>query len=133
MFRKLKKRWRSLSRGQPGRRFQDRYERREGARSGLWKAFYVVAGVALCLAGVVLMPAPGPGFLVVFIGGAMLAEESLVAARVLDWIELRLRALHSRLRRAWRRASTALKALVALCGAAIASLLGFTAYALFVQ
>jgi hypothetical protein len=61
------------------------------------------------LAGIVLMPATGPGFLVVFVGAAMLAEESVIAARALDSAELKLRALHIRVRRAWRRASIAIR------------------------
>ena len=101
MFGNLKKRWRALKKSHPGRRFQDRHEQRKN-RSGLWKAFYLVAGTALCLIGIVLMPAPGPGFLVVFVGGALLAEESLLAARALDWLELKGRALLARVKHGLR-------------------------------
>ena len=101
MFGNLKKRWRALKKSRPGRRFQDRHEQRKN-RSAVWKAFYIVGGTALCLIGIVLMPAPGPGLLVVLVGGAMLAEESLLAARALDWLELKGRALFARAKHAWR-------------------------------
>ncbi len=55
-------------------------------------------------AGLFFLPAPGPGFLILFAGAALLAEESLTAARALDWTEVRLRRLAKWGRRAWRAA-----------------------------
>ena len=98
MFAKLKRQWTDLKKDKPGHRFQRRYEARKGRRSGVWKPLYLIVGLLLLFAGLVLMPAPGPGFIVVFIGAAMLAEESLWAARALDWTEVKLRALWSRVR-----------------------------------
>jgi uncharacterized protein (TIGR02611 family) len=100
MFDHIRKQWRDLTKIEPGTRFQNRYWRREGRRcSALVKPFYLTLGGALFITGIVLMPAPGPGFLVAFIGAGMLAEESLLAARAFDWMELKLRALFASLRR----------------------------------
>jgi uncharacterized protein (TIGR02611 family) len=100
MFTTLREQWRAIRTAKPGTRFQNRYERRKGRRCSAWvKPFYLMLGGALFLAGLVLMPAPGPGFLVVFIGAGMLAEESLLAAKAFDWVELKLRALFRPIRR----------------------------------
>ena len=130
MFGTLKRQWHDLRKARPGERFERRYNARKGRRSAVWKPIYLIAGTLLTLAGFVLLPAPGPGFIVVFFGAAMLAEESLWVARALDWTEVRLRRVLSRARRLWRSMSAAVKAVVALCGAAIAAAAGVTAYTL---
>lgn len=53
-------------------------------------------------AGVFMLVAPGPGLLVVFLGAVLVAQQSLLAARTLDWLELRLRALTAWFLRIWR-------------------------------
>ena len=53
----------------------------------------------LVLTGLVLLVAPGPGFLLVFVGAAMIAEESLWFARAFDALELKVRRLAARTRR----------------------------------
>ena len=52
----------------------------------------MTAGVSLVVVGLVLVPAPGPGWLVVFAGAGLLAQESLALARSLDAMELRVRS-----------------------------------------
>ena len=105
MFGKLRRQWHDIVTARPGRRFQNRYYGRKKRRANpLVKIVYVVVGVALLLAGIVLLPAPGPGALVVLVGAAMLAEESLLVARACDSAELRMRALLGWARRAWKRA-----------------------------
>src|SRR5687767_9942207 len=100
MFTRLKRQWQFMKRARPGRRFQARYEHRRRQRaSPLWKPLYLMAGTVLFLAGLVLLVAPGPGFLVVFVGGAMIAEESLWFARAFDALEVKLRALAGSLRK----------------------------------
>jgi hypothetical protein len=44
------------------------------------------------LFGFILFFIPGPGVLFVALGGALVANESLIAARMFDWIELKCRA-----------------------------------------
>ena len=100
MIEGLKTRWRELRSGEPGRRFRARYERRHSRRrhAGGHKWSLIVAGTLILLAGIVLLPLPGPGMLVVALGALLIAEESLTVAKLLDALELRGRALISR----WR-------------------------------
>jgi len=91
----LKKRWRELKQGKPGRRFRDRYER--ARRGGAVRKWLLIAGGALlALVGIVLLPLPGPGLLVIAAGLLLIAEESHATARALDWLERKLRRLASR-------------------------------------
>ena len=84
--------WRRLRSDPPGARFTQRYERLHRAeRSVAGRVARLGAGVVLVLLGVVFMPLPGPGFVPLALGGALLAGESLRIARWLDRTELRLR------------------------------------------
>lgn len=103
----LKKQWRDLRKAKPGRRFQNRYYGRKEQRSNRFtKVLYLVLGSLLTIAGIVLLPAPGPGFLVILIGASILAQESLLVARLCDWAEVKARALRGRAQRAWKRLSS---------------------------
>ena len=103
MFGGLRRRWRNLARAKPGERFQNRYyDRKERRSSPLVKCAYVVLGTLLVIAGIALLPAPGPGMLVVVFGAALLAEESLMVARLCDATEMKLRAWLRRARRVWK-------------------------------
>jgi uncharacterized protein (TIGR02611 family) len=131
MFRALKEQWRDVAKAKPGKRFRKRYYGRAGRRcSAIVKPFYLSLGAALLLTGIVMMPAPGPGCLVALVGATMLAEESLLAARVLDISELKMWAAMHWLVRLWKRASAAMKAAVALAAASLAGLAGWGTYAL---
>jgi hypothetical protein len=104
VFSTLKKSWRELASGSPGERFQSRYHHkmrsgRKGSRVPL-----LGAGIALILAGIVLLVVPGPGSLLILVGAAFLAEESLVVSRLLDRIEVQLRKLIAAATSGWRRA-----------------------------
>jgi len=84
--------WQELKRGEPGRRFQSRYERGQGGASGRARKWSIIAGgLALVLAGIVFLPLPGPGLLIIAAGALLMAEESLGAARALDWLERKAR------------------------------------------
>jgi uncharacterized protein (TIGR02611 family) len=131
MFRKLKQEWAILARSAPGKRFQNRYHRRKNRRgSAIVRVLYLAVGITLFAFGLVLLLAPGPGFLVIFLGGAMIAEESLLVARALDWAELRLRALLAWMQRAWKKASGILKTLVVTAATVGAAAIGWLAYAI---
>lgn len=103
MFARLRKQWRDLRKSRPGRRFQDRYYGRKEHRRGFTKPLYLAVGILLLVVGIVMLPAPGPGFLIMLIAAAMLAEESLAVARTCDGIELKARALVGRMTRRWQR------------------------------
>lgn len=71
----------------PGRRFLDGVkERRERhrERSKVVRAAVVLAGFVVVLAGLAMIPLPGPGLLVVAAGLAILALEFAWAERVLE-------------------------------------------------
>jgi hypothetical protein len=103
MWEKFKQTWRRLKAANPGQRFQQEFRRRHGAgRSPIQKVLLIVGGLLLMAAGFLLLFIPGPGLVLLFIGGLMIAQQSLVAARVLDWSEIRLRKLLAwSLRAAW--------------------------------
>ncbi|HWI35270.1 MAG TPA: PGPGW domain-containing protein [Burkholderiales bacterium] len=58
----------------------------------------IVAGALIALAGIVLLPLPGPGMLVIALGALLVAEESLSVAKALDALERRARPFIER----WR-------------------------------
>jgi hypothetical protein len=96
----LKRRWRRLKAGQPGARFQRQYrENRESRKSVLQRWGSAAAGVGLILVGILLLFIPGPGLVLIAAGGAVLARESQVLARAMDWAEVRGRRLWRRVRR----------------------------------
>ena len=97
MIQASRKLWRRLIDGKPGSRFQERYLRRRQTPSGrLRKCLVIVAGALLVIVGIILLPAPGPGALIMLAGATLIAQESLAAARVLDRVELRLRGVFRR-------------------------------------
>ncbi len=107
----LKRSWRELKRGSPGKRFQQRAQRvRQRRREGTsWVVSFLAPtiGAILLLGGLALCLMPGPGLPLIFIGAALISERSLTAARVLDWAELKLRKAVAWGKSWWRNASPA--------------------------
>ena len=132
MFGRVRRQWRDLAAARPGNRFQQRYARRQQARRSRFSApLTIIAGVLIALLGLVMLPAPGPGIIVVLIGASLIAEESRYTARAMDWIEVRgRRAVRSALR-TWEKASIPIQALIILATGISAGLLAWFAYALF--
>ena len=84
-----------ITQSTPGRRFQERYRKKQG--DSAWKRCAVVcAGIVLTLVGVFFLAVPGPGLPILLVGLALLAQTSATLARLLDRTELRLR-------RAWKK------------------------------
>jgi uncharacterized protein (TIGR02611 family) len=134
MFGRFMQQWKDATRARPGERFQNRYYRRENRRATrLMKTLKLAIGTALVVVGAILLPAPGPGFLVIFIGATMIAEESLLVAKALDGAELEARRLASSAKRVWRHASAALKALIVTCGAVFTAGACWAAYAVLLN
>lgn len=74
-----------------------------------------LVGTAIVVVGVVLLPAPGPGWLVIFAGLAVLASEFEWAQRLLDYARRRVREWT-----AWTaRQNIVVRALVVLAVAAV--------------
>ena len=98
--------WEDLKQASPGERFQRVYRHRRNSGHGITrKTLSLVLGVVLILAGVVLLFIPGPGLLIMAIGGVLIARRSLAAARILDRTELQLRKILFWAERRWRRSS----------------------------
>lgn len=131
MFKKLEQSWNQFKEDAPGERFQQHFKRRQQSRrSVLQKVLFIGGGTLIMAAGVFFLPAPGPGTLVLFIGASLIAQESLLAARALDWLELHLRRLITWSLSAWRRSSPVVKALLVLLAVVLAGAVAFGAYKL---
>jgi Putative transmembrane protein (PGPGW) len=117
MLDRLKEDWRHLKHGEPGQRFKDRYylsQRRNRSRITFWRVFNIGAGSGIALGGLLMVIAPGPGWLAIFLGLGMLSGELLPVARILDRIEVQLRKLVRWLREAWNNTPVVGKALILL-------------------
>jgi uncharacterized membrane protein YbaN (DUF454 family) len=114
MLQRLKQAWRGFKRSSPGRRFQELYRRRQRSRrGGAKKALFIVGGLLTIAGGVVSLPVPGvPSELIIVTGLAIFAQGSVHAARILDWIELRLRGPFLWTWRIWRPLPRVVKILI---------------------
>lgn len=114
MFRHMRHDWRQFADAPPGERFQRRYARRRDAHHGVVrKTFYLGVGSIAMLAGVVLMLIPGPGVVVFAIGAGIAAQQSLLVARSLDWLDVKIHAMIRYAAEWWRRASLAARMMLA--------------------
>jgi hypothetical protein len=125
LLKELKKSWKALSKECPGQRFQARYHHVQETGSGRSRVLKLGAGIALTLAGIVLLLVPGPGSVLIVIGGAFLAEESLIAARFLDRLEVLLRKVFAAVKKKWRQFSMAQRL---SCAGLFAALIGGAAW-----
>lgn len=98
MFESWKRHGRDFMAARSGTRFQQRFRQR--LQRSTWRVLLSMAlGIVLVPVGVVMLVLPGPGLLVLMIAGALIAGESLVAARALDRVDLAVSRTWSRLRR----------------------------------
>lgn len=92
----------------PVDRLKSTRERVRSTRSGrlAWRAGVTVLGVAVIAGGVVLLPLPGPGWLIIFGGLGLLATEYEWASRLLrftrrqvsrwtDWVAVQSRGVQA--------------------------------------
>lgn len=111
--------------GSRARRFTD------GLRSGrarvqslpggttIWRSVVGVSGVAVVVLGIILLPLPGPGWLIIFAGLGILATEFEWAARLLNRARAFLRGWTEWLGRQglWARALVGLLCVLIVAGA----------------
>jgi len=71
----------------------------------LYKTVITVLGVAVVVIGLILVPLPGPGWLIVFIGLTILGSEYHWARRLTSWLRMQLARFW-----AWWKARRARKA-----------------------
>lgn len=131
MPHRLRKQWTEFKRSKPGERFADRYERNRRSRadqSWAMSALMWTAGFGLLLVGLFFCVFPGPGIPFLFAGGALVASRSRVAARFLDWCELKLRVIMRWLHRLWLRLPAFAKAAVVCAGAMISGASAYVSY-----
>lgn len=124
--------WRDLKRGQPGHRFQDRYERakRERRKGGNhWRRIVMFTAGIVCLAiGVVLSVIPGPAIPFFFLAGGLFGTESRLIARFMDWIEVRARKLAAWAKRHWHPLPRTAKIVLMIVGACCSAGMAYLSY-----
>jgi hypothetical protein len=116
MFQSIRKHWRHFVKRPPGRRFKTFYKERQkkrGSKGTGKKWLLIVIGIVVTVAGVALLPLPGPGSIVVVAGLAFLSSQSLTMARFLDVVDKRRAIIMSKLRRIWRSSTKAKCLLIA--------------------
>ncbi len=131
MMEQLQRHWREFKESKPGERFKDRYRRRRQNEQGhiIWRIFLITLGAVIALGSLILAPLPGPGWATVFLGLMILAGELLPAARLLDWLEVRLRKLWKFIQYVWR-SSVLGKIAVVVAAVVIAAALIYVFYLL---
>jgi len=133
MIERARENWRRFKEAMPGRRFQEHHYRHQQSSSGrsYLRVFFGIAGGLLVVAGgVVAVPGPGPGWLIILLGLAMVAGESLVLARLLDRVEMRLRSLAGRVAGSWTTSPALVKVSIVVAILAGATASGYGIYCL---
>jgi uncharacterized protein (TIGR02611 family) len=134
MIQRAKENWRRLKESRPGQRFQDhhyRHQHQDGrGRSSFQVIFTVVGGVMVVGGGLVAVPGPGPGWLIILLGLVIIAGESLSFARFADRAEIKLRRLARRVAAVWAASPASAKVLMMLALTFCAIALGYGIYRL---
>jgi uncharacterized protein (TIGR02611 family) len=65
----------------------------------IWRVIITIVGVLVIAVGIVLLPLPGPGWLVIFAGLGLLSTEYAWARRLLAWTKQKASDLANRARR----------------------------------
>lgn len=128
-LKEMKRDWQEFTQSEPGSRFQDRYRRRQEEEQGhtAKRIFLIVLGAIIAVGSLITAPLPGPGWATVFLGLMILAGELLPAARLLDWLEVRLRKLWQSIQSVWR-SSLVGKVVVIVVAVILAAAVFYTAY-----
>jgi len=103
VIEELKKNWSELAKESPGRRFQNRHRRQNRRGPGTSRTLKLSAAIGLIVAGAVLLLIPGPGSVLILVGTALLAEESMIVARFMDRTEVRIRKWIRAVRARWQQ------------------------------
>jgi len=133
MLESIKREWQLLRDAQPGRRFRERYRRtRKGGPSFAARVARMAGGLAITAAGAFLIPAPGPGWLIVALGLGLIASDIRPLATFLDRAELRVRDVGERLSAWWADRSQTVRLTLGALGALAAAAGGYGLLKLFV-
>jgi hypothetical protein len=124
---------RFLKESAPGRRFRDRYRRRQHSgreQSTLRRACYASFGIAIVIGSLVLAPLPGPGWGTFFVGLGVVSGEVLYVAQLLDRTEVKLRESLRRAKGQWGKSALVGRMLIALTISSGVAALVYGAYLL---
>jgi hypothetical protein len=127
MIERAKENWRRFKRSKPGRRFREHHHRyQQGCigRSYLRRFFGIIGGFWVVVVGLITVPGPGPGWLVILLGFGIIAGESLLFARMLDRIEVELRRSSRWIVGIWRASPGFVKASIVIAIVACATAVG---------
>ncbi|HJQ08968.1 MAG TPA: TIGR02611 family protein [Candidatus Saccharimonadales bacterium] len=67
------------------------------------KPLILLLGVTVVVTGIILLPLPGPGWVIIFAGFAILATEFESAEKVRDWLIARLQDIIRYCKHAWQK------------------------------
>lgn len=67
------------------------------------KPLVLIVGTIIVIAGLILLPLPGPGWLIIFLGFAVLATEFVIAEKVRDWLVDLLKSLLNKSKNAFQK------------------------------
>jgi uncharacterized protein (TIGR02611 family) len=101
-----------LRRGKSGSGFLDcfHYKQELNRKHGaLFRKIDILLGSSLVLVGLIMIPRPGPGWVVVFVGMALLAGESEKVAKFMDQAEVFARKVKTKIKRDWRKCSATVR------------------------
>ena len=123
MIERIRADWRRFEASRSGFRFRERYRRRKRSSSrgfDFRKALYIVGGITITIASVLLAPLPGPGWGTFVVGLMILAGELYIIARLLDQAEVMFRRPARRAKGVWARSPAVVRILVGvvvpICG-----------------
>ena len=131
MLGELKKSWLVFRKAPSGERFQMLYRERKG--HGTSRILVAVVGIFLLAGGVVLLFIPGPGLPLIAFGVALVAQQSLWLAKLLDRLEPALRRLARRAKAFWKRAAPPLKAALVSGAVLVAAAAVYGGYLAFLR
>jgi uncharacterized protein (TIGR02611 family) len=87
---------------EPIRRLRARVRAIPGGRLA-WRLVVTLIGGIVLATGIVLLPLPGPGWLIIFAGIGIWSTEYAWAARLLSWTRGHVERYSARIRSWWRR------------------------------
>ncbi|WP_047863783.1 hypothetical protein [Rubrobacter aplysinae] len=130
MIGRVKTGWRLLEASRPGRRFQDRYRRRQQSVRGFHpsRILYVIGGLALMVVSAFFGWLPILGWGTVVLGLGMIAGEFRPAAWLMDRLEVRLRKVFAPVAKAFRRLNPWAQLAVSTCIALLTFALMYGVY-----
>jgi Flp pilus assembly protein TadB len=129
MIQRARDNWQCFKQSEPGHRFQDhhRYQQgRSGSRSYLRGFFGILWGLLVVVGGLIAVPGPGPGWLVILLGLGLVAGESLFFACLFDRAEVKLRGLVGQVIGLWRIFPTSVRILIVVGLVACATAMGIS-------